>query len=101
MPYRYRTAAQTLRLLEAMIVRNEPVDRLARLTKIAQTSLRRMKTAFVRASGLLRLPDFPGRLTPGSFLERLAAQGAEAVRELFAGWKQLEPKHSILGLYAR
>ena len=50
---------------------------------------------------ILRLADHQGRSTAVQFLRDLARRGAEAVVSLFIGWKELEPKHSILGIYAR
>lgn len=101
LPYRYHTATRTLGLLDAMIVREAPVSRLARLRRVAASTLRWIKAAFLRARQVLRLPDHEGQLSPGDFLRRLAGMGVEAVRALFMAWKEGEPKHSILGLYAR
>jgi transposase-like protein len=101
LPHRYRTAAWTLRALDAMVVEEMPVSRLAELRNVARSTLRRIKAAFFRAVTLLRLPGREGRWGPSDFLKDLAQQGAQAVASLFTDWKELEPKHSVLGLYAR
>ncbi len=101
LPYRYRTTAWTLKTLDALVVQEIPVSRWSRLKKIARTTLRRVKASFERAVGLLRLPGHEGRLSPAEFLRTLARRGVQAVQDLFTGWKELEPKHSIVGLYAR
>lgn len=101
LPYRYRTAAWTLQTLEAIVIQEIPVSRWARLKDVARTTIRRIKADFERAALRLRLPDTEGRLYSSEFLTALARRGAHAVQELFVAWKELEPKHSILGVYAR
>ena len=41
------------------------------------------------------------RLAPAAFLELLACMEPVAFAGLFRGWKEREPKHSILGIYQR
>jgi hypothetical protein len=101
LPYRFRTAAWTLKTLEAIIVQEIPVSRWARLKAIARTTVRRVKADFERMVLLLRLPGQEGRLSPVDFLQALARQSVHAVQEIFVGWNELEPKQSILGIYAR
>lgn len=101
LPYRFRTAAWTLKTLEAVIVQEMPVSRWARLKEVARTTVRRIKADFERTIRLLRLPGHEGRLSPIDFLQALAQRSVHASQELFVDWKEQEPKHSILGVYAR
>ena len=63
--------------------------------------LRGLKARVALVLAKLRLPDHEGALSPADFLTRLLALGAERIAELFRAWKELEPKHSIVGFYPR
>ena len=49
----------------------------------------------------LRLPGHAAALGPAPFLRALREMTLGALALLFAGWKELEPKHSVVGIYAR
>lgn len=101
LPYHYLRALRILRELCAIFVDGQGVSTRARWTGIARTTLRHLACGFLRAVRSLRLPGHPGALAPKAFLTRLVALGPCAVRRLFRAWKEIEPKHSIVGIYAR
>jgi hypothetical protein len=49
----------------------------------------------------LRLPPREGALSAAAFLEIVKEEAAATVIECFRAWKEREPKHSIVGIYAR
>ena len=63
--------------------------------------LRSLAKSFVGAVCHLRLPGQEGVLSPAQFLIRLLCFEPSEIAQLFRGWKELEPKHSVVGIYAR
>jgi hypothetical protein len=82
-------------------VKDRPLSAWARLKGVARSTLRGLKARVASVLAKLRLPDQEGALSPAEFLTRLAAFSAERIVEIFRSWKELEPKHSIVGFYAR
>jgi hypothetical protein len=84
-----------------------PLSTLARSVSIPRGTLRRLKRRFLRTVPLLRLPPRAGPLSPATFLAVLLGDGTSleeapgSVLEVFRAWKEREPKHSIVGIYAR
>lgn len=101
LPYHYHRTAIILRTLRALFVEEIPLARWARLRRLARTTVRHLREEFEEAVGKLRLPGQEGALGPKTFLGRLFRFGIDRVAEIFRGWKELEPKHSVVGLYAR
>ena len=87
--------------LHALLVRGIGLNTLARQAGASRGALRSLKARFLRALPKLRLPRREGVLAPAAFIEVLAGMGPAAVADLFRGWKECEPKHSILGIYLR
>jgi hypothetical protein len=100
-PYHYHRTALILRTLGALFIDGIPLSRWARLRRLCRTTVRHLKEKFEEAVGRLRLPGQEGALGPKAFLARLFRFGAEPVAAIFREWKELEPKHSVVGLYAR
>jgi hypothetical protein len=63
--------------------------------------MRRLKARAASILVRLRLPGHKGALRPAAFLARLIALGVEKITILFRKWKELEPKHSIVGFFPR
>jgi len=101
LPYHYHRTAVILRTLRAIYIEEIPLSRWARLRRLARTTVRHLRERFEDAVRRLRLPDHEGALGPKAFLVRLFQFGANRIAQVFRGWKELEPKHSIVGLYAR
>lgn len=101
LPYHYHRTALILQTLRAVLVEEIPVARWARLRRLARSTVRRLRTQFEEVVGRLRLPDQEGALGPKDFLGRLFRFEALRLAEIFRGWKEMEPKHSVVGLYAR
>jgi len=101
LPYHYLRTAEILSRLAALFLDEAAPSRWARLHAAARTSVRRLKSAFARVVTQLRLPGHEGALSPADFLRRLFALGADRIAEIFRDWKELEPKHSVVGIYAR
>ena len=74
---------------------------LARRISIPRGTLRRLRSRYLRAAPLLRLPPHEGALGRGAFLNVLLQRSAPTLYQLFRHWKEREPKHSIVGIYAR
>lgn len=101
LPYHYQRSAVILRRLRGLFMDGIPLARWARIEGLARTTVRYLREKFEEVIGRLRLPSQEGALAPKAFLERLLGFGAHGVAEIFRGWKELEPKHSVVGLYAR
>ena len=101
LPYHHAHAAGMLADLQALFVAEQPTSRWARRNDAARTTLRRLKARAAAMLLRLRLPGQEGALAPAAFLERLIAFGADRIAAIFRAWKELEPKHSIVGCYAR
>jgi len=101
LPYHYHRTAVMLRTLRALFVERIPLSRWARLRHYCRSTVRHLAERFKETVGRLRLPGEEGALGPKSFLERLFRFGTDSVVRIFRDWKELEPKHSVVGLYAR
>lgn len=101
LPYHYHRTAVILRTLGALFIEGIPLSRWARLRCLCRTTVRHLKDKLVETVGRLRLPGQEGALGPKPFLARLFRFGADRVAQIFRDWKELEPKHSVVGLYAR
>lgn len=101
LPYCTTRVGFILRWLQAMLVEGQGVNTLARRFGVARGTLRGIKARFLSTQRNLRLPGQEGCLDAASCLMRLASMGASAILELFRSWKELEPKLSVLGIYAR
>lgn len=101
LPYQYLRAAEILRRLWKLFVDGVAASTYARVEQVARTSLRRLAWRFSKTVSRLRLPGHEGALEPAAFLRRLLSLGADGVAEIFREWKELEPKHTILGFYQR
>ena len=101
LPYRHAHAGLILRYLKALFLRHRPASAYADRRDRPRTTVRRAKAAFARIAPLLRLPGQEGALAPELFLRRLFALTAERIAEIFRDWKELEPKHSVVGIYSR
>jgi hypothetical protein len=101
LPYHYSRTAVMLRTLQAIFIEQIPLARWARLRNLTRTTVRHLRDQFEKTVGRLRLPGQEGELGPKAFLGRLFRFGVNRIAEIFRDWKELEPKHSIVGLYAR
>lgn len=101
LPYHHPTTATILGWLTEIFVKGSGVATVARMTGVARGTVRGIRTRFEKAAAVLRLPDHEGALGPAAFLEHLTAFGPDGVAALFATWKELEPKHSIVGVHPR
>lgn len=87
--------------LYALLVRGACLNTLARHVGVARGTLRYLKARFLRVLPKLRLPRQEGALDAAAFLKVLTNMKSVAVADLFRDWKELEPKHSIAGIYLR
>jgi hypothetical protein len=101
LPYHYHRTAVMLRTLHALYIEAIPLARWARLRNLARTTVRHLREQFEEVVRRLRLPGQEGTLGPKPFLGRLFGFGVARIAQIFRGWKELEPKHSVVGLYAR
>lgn len=101
LPYHHATTTHILQGLDALFVKAIPRSTLAREESIPRGTLWRWKSAFLEALPNLRLPGRVAALGPAEFLRGLRAMTLTALALLFAGWKELNPKHSVVGIYAR
>lgn len=101
LPYHHARTATILRHLLALFVKERPLSTWARLKGVARSTLRGLKARVALTLAKLRLPGQEGALSPAPFVTRLLDLGAERVAEIFRAWKELEPKHSIVGFYVR
>jgi hypothetical protein len=103
LPYHSLGVANILKWLYAMLVKHIGASTLSDTESRPRKTLSDLKNKFLRVVKVLRLP---GRrsgavLDPPKFLQSLAQMLDAEVAGLFGSWKELEPKHSILGIYAR
>jgi len=101
LPYHYPRTAVLLRTLQALFIDGIPLARWAKLRGLCRTTVRHLSAEFEEVVGRLRLPGQEGALGPKAFLTRLFDFGVNRIAEIFRGWKELEPKHSVVGLHAR
>jgi hypothetical protein len=101
LPYHHPTTATILGWLDNHFIHGHGTASTARTFSAASTTVRRVCSKFRDAVKILRLPGHHGALAPADFLRRLAGRGIAAVADLFATWKELEPKHSLVGVYPR
>lgn len=101
MPYHYFTTGHILTWLHALEGEGVPVNTLATRDGIERWVLRQLKAAFRRVVRILRLPGRAEALDPPEFIRSLARKTGQAVAGLFRGWKETEPKHSVVGIYPR
>lgn len=101
LPYCGIRTGAILQRLHALFVQKVALNALARRIHAARGTLRGLKARFVRVLPKLRLPHHEGAFGPAAFLEVLARMPPSAVADLFRDWKELEPKHSILGVHLR
>jgi hypothetical protein len=101
LPYHYPRTAVMLRTLHALFIDEIPLARWAELRGLARTTVRHLKEKFEETVGRLRLPDQEGALGAKAFLARLFQFGVNRIAEIFRNWKEMEPKHSVVGIYAR
>lgn len=105
LPYCSLKTPVVLSLLHALIIEQIALGPLSRRASIPRGTLRRLKARYVRTAPILRLPAHEGALAGGAFLQALfgdsPGEPAPAVIHLFRSWKEREPKHSIVGIYAR
>lgn len=101
LPYLPRTTESILQLLHCVIVEGHGSFKASEILSIPRTTLRRIIAKFHTTVKLLRLPEHPGVLAADAFLRRLFALGLDAIVELFAEWKEREPKFSLVGIYPR
>lgn len=101
LPYHYHRTAVILRTLRALFIEGIAVSRWARLQRLCRTTVRHLKAGFEQVVGRLRLPGQEGALGPRAFLARLLRFGVSRIARIFRGWKEEEPKHSVVGLYPR
>lgn len=101
LPYHYERTATILQHLWAIFVEEDAVSARAREREGSRTTLSRHAALFAEAVSMLRLPRQEGALGPAAFLQRLFRFAVDRIVEIFRAWKELEPKHSIVGFYAR
>jgi len=101
LPYHYPCTAVLLRTLQALFIDEIPLARWAELRHLARTTVRHLREKFEDVVRRLRLPGQEGALGPKAFLARLFRFGADRIARIFRDWKEMEPKHSVVGLYAR
>ena len=101
LPYCSLRTALVLSLLYALYVREVGLNTLARTACIARGTLRWIKARFERVVSVLRLPVCDGAMSAAAFLKALEQTENATVVALFRGWKEGEPKHCIVGIYAR
>lgn len=105
LPYYSLKTRIVLSSLDALIVRQIALSALSRRTSLPRGTLRRLKARYLRTVPILRLPSREGALGAEEFLRALSGDSPEesipAVLDLFRTWKEREPKHSIVGIYAR
>jgi len=101
LPYHHARAATILKHLWTLFVEGVRATVLAHLRHVARTTVRRLRDRAASILMRLRLPCQEGALTPADFLTRLLALGADAIAEIFRDWKELQPKHSVVGFHRR
>ncbi|MBI2933277.1 MAG: hypothetical protein HYY16_16655 [Planctomycetes bacterium] len=90
-----------VRTLRALFIDEIPLGRWARLRHLGRTTVRHLRAEFEEVVGRLRLSGQEGTLGPKPFLTRLFRFGVIRIARIFRDWKEMEPKHSVVGLFAR
>ena len=101
LPYHYFSTGRLLQWLHTIFVGAIALGTLARRESIGRSTLQHLRRCFLGVIGKLRLPGRPAALAPPAFLELLADMKSAALGDLFADWKELEPKHAVVGIYSR
>lgn len=101
LPYCGVRTGHVLQWLYAIFVQGMSLNTVARQLNVSRGLLRCLKARCLRAVHRLRLAGHEGMLDARAFLAALAGAGALAVARLFRGWKEQEPKLSIVGIYCR
>lgn len=101
LPYCRTRSVFILQWLHAMLIEGVAVNTLARNVGVTRGLLLGLRARCLRTLPKLRLPWHEGALDAARFLTMLAKAEAADVADLFKGWKQCEPKLSIVGIYAR
>ena len=101
LPYCGVRTGHILQWLYAILVEGMGLNTVARQVNVSRGVLRSLRARFLRAAPRLRLLGREGWLDARAFLSALAGAGALAVARLFRGWKEQEPKLSIVGIYCR
>ncbi len=101
LPYCGVRTGHVLQWLHAIFVQGMDLNTVARQVNVNRGLLRSLKARFLRAMPRLRLPGHEGMPDTCAFLAALADTGALAIARLFRGWKEREPKLSIIGIYSR
>lgn len=101
LPYCGLSTGWVLQCLHALLVRGVALNTVARRAGLGRGALRSLRARFLRTIPRLRLPGHEGVLDAAHFLGALARSGALALAELLRGWKEREPKLSVVGIYAR
>lgn len=101
LPYHGFRVGDILRWLYAMLVKRIGASTLALQVSRPRKTLADLKNKFLGVLNRLRLPGRAGALDPPEFVKSLARITGDAVAGLFRGWKEQEPKHSVVGIYPR
>lgn len=101
LPYHFHTTARILRWLHALTRGGMGIRTLARRESVPRSTLRRLRARFLRVAPVLRLPEHPAALAPADFMAVLARTALDRLADLFVAWKEIEPKHSVVGMFAR
>ena len=101
LPYCSIRTGLVLEWLDALYTDDTRLSSLSRGVHVARGTLRSLSARFRRALPHLRLPRRPAALTAATFLQGLAKLEPAAVVALFRAWKELEPKHALVGIHQR
>lgn len=101
LPYCSLRTALVLSLLHALYIQEIALNTLVRTRGVARSALRSLRTRFERVVSVLRLPECEGASRAAAFLEALSRKEPSSLLALFRRWKEGEPKHSVVGVYAR
>ena len=101
LPYQQHTTAKILTWLDHKILAGHGAATTARVFSASRTTVRRVCAKYCAVVNVLRLPGHAGAFETGTFLRRLFALGVNVIADLFARWKELEPKLSLVGIHPR
>lgn len=105
LPYCGLRTPVVLSSLRALYLEHRSLNELARSLALPRATVRHLKARFLRTLPLLRLPPREGALGAEAFLEAVTSEApgrpAPSIAELLRTWKEREPKHSVVGIYAR
>lgn len=101
LPYCRSQTGFVIQWLRALLIEGVAANTLARKAGVTRRLLRGLKARCLRTLPKLRLPWHEGALEAARFLNMLAQAEAAAVVNLFRGWKEREPKLSIVGIHFR